>query len=354
MDSRRQAALDRTLCRFEAEYLDLNGISAQRRREQLALLRTFAATLDHPITDLTPTDLRVYIGGRLRDGMHVNTGAKQMGMFRSFITWAYEASLIDTHRMAELSLVGNPRGATTKTTPNPYRPEEIAEFYELLRSTFPLVPRYGKGSQLLAYFQRGASSRIHTRLWRHAKRLQFEAQVSLALEAGLRRSEIHGLSIAAMHPDNTDIVVLTAKQGPGREIRRAIPYTDHMRHRVTQWLDFRHALGPTHEDPWLALDYSGGDRDEQLQPLTLGRMGRSFERGLGTTYWRWHRFRHTAATEWLRAGVPIEKVRRFMGHANIEQTLAYAELLNSDISDAFGAAEAGFAARLGLTIDTAA
>ena len=79
-------------------------------------------------------------------------------------------------------------------------------------------------------------------------------------------------------------------------------------------------------------------------------MGDSFRRQLGTTRWRWHRFRHTAATEWLRAGVPIEKVQRFMGHRSIELTLAYTEVLSSDMTDAFAAAEASFSERLGLKI----
>jgi site-specific recombinase XerD len=346
----REAGLTRTLHRFEAEYLDLNNVSVQRRREQFSLLRKFARTIDHPIAELTPTDLRTYMGARLRDGMHPNTAAKQMGMFRSFILWAYEAGLIDEHRRVQLSLVGNPRGATTKTQPNPYTAQEIADFFALLQERFPLMPEYGKGSRLLPAFQRGHTHRIHTGLWRHAVRLQFEAQIALALEAGLRRIEIHSLSIAAMHPDNPEVVVLTAKQGPGREVRRAIPYTDHARYRVGRWLDLRHDLGATHEHPWLALQYREGDRDDQLAPVGLSRFGRSLERALGTQKWRWHRFRHTAATEWLRAGVPLEKVRVFMGHSSIEQTLAYAQLLTRDVSDAFGEAEASFSSRLGLIV----
>jgi site-specific recombinase XerD len=349
MDSRRQAALERTLRRFEAEYLDLNNVSLLRRREQLRLLRKFAATLDHPLVELTPSDLRGFIGGMLRDGLAPSTGTKYMGMFRSFITWAYEANLIDSHRRDQLSLVGNPRGGGHKSRPNPYKPREIADFYALLHQTLPLLPAFGSGSRMLESYQRGRAKTVHTRLWRHAWRLQIEAQVALALEAGLRRIEIHSLSIPALHPDNSEIVVLTAKQGPGREVRRSIPYTDHARYWVGQWLDFRHSLGVTHEEPWLGLDIYGS-HGRQLDPITLFRMGRSLELRLHTQHWRWHRFRHTAATEWLRAGVPLERVQRFMGHANIEQTLAYAELLNEDISESFGKAQDAFSKRLGLRV----
>jgi site-specific recombinase XerD len=116
---------------------------------------------------------------------------------------------------------------------------------------------------------------------------------------------------------------------------------------VEQWLDFRSALGATHDSPWLSLHHGGGDRQEQLAPLSFRTFGRSLARDLDP-YWKWHRLRHTAATEWLRAGVPIEKVRRFMGHSNIEQTLAYTEILSGDMATAFDEAHARFAANLRL------
>jgi site-specific recombinase XerD len=354
MDSlspRRQARLDQTLRRYEAEHLDLRSASPKHRREALALLRRFAASLDHPITELTATDLRRFLGAAMRDkGIKPQSAAKNLSTLRSFITWAYEATLIDQHRWSELSLVGHPRGAHVKSKPNPYTAAEITEFYTLIRARFPLLPEYGRGSGLLQSFQRGTSHRLHHRLLSHAKRLQIEAQVSLALEAGLRRSEIHGVSMAAIHPDNSTVVVRTAKQGPGAERYRSIPFTDHSRYRISQWLDFRYELDVPHDYPWLALGYSGEQRDAQLAPITLLRLGRSLERALGTQYYRWHRFRHTAATEWLRAGVALEKVRVFMGHTNIEDTLSYAQLLEEDVSDAFGAAEASFASRLGLIV----
>jgi site-specific recombinase XerD len=79
-------------------------------------------------------------------------------------------------------------------------------------------------------------------------------------------------------------------------------------------------------------------------------MGKSLTHVLHGDRWRWHRFRHTAATEWLRAGVPLERVRYFMGHASIEQTLAYAEILKEDIAESFSKAQPGFSERLGLVI----
>jgi integrase len=44
-----------------------------------------------------------------------------------------------------------------------------------------------------------------------------------------------------------------------------------------------------------------------------------------------HRLRHTCATERLRAGMPLEAVQRLLGHATIQQTLGYAEIIARDV-----------------------
>jgi len=44
-----------------------------------------------------------------------------------------------------------------------------------------------------------------------------------------------------------------------------------------------------------------------------------------------HYFRHTAATLALQAGMPIEQVQRFLGHANIKTTLRYAKVSDKEV-----------------------
>jgi site-specific recombinase XerD len=63
--------------------------------------------------------------------------------------------------------------------------------------------------------------------------------------------------------------------------------------------------------------------------------------------WHYHRFRHTAATEWLRAGVPLEHVSKLLGHANLTQTLVYAELVREDVARDVRRAEADFVTAVG-------
>ena len=46
-----------------------------------------------------------------------------------------------------------------------------------------------------------------------------------------------------------------------------------------------------------------------------------------------HIFRHTIATVLLHNGMPVEQVQRFLGHANINTTMIYAEVRDEDVRD---------------------
>lgn len=46
-----------------------------------------------------------------------------------------------------------------------------------------------------------------------------------------------------------------------------------------------------------------------------------------------HTFRHTTATHMVEAGVPLMVISRFLGHANINTTLVYAKLSETDVNE---------------------
>lgn len=142
----------------------------------------------------------------------------------------------------------------------------------------------------------------------------------LALYCGLRRIEIRTVSTDDIDPLNEFIPVV----GKGGDLRK-VPFPESARTRVEAWLDFRREIGPDHEYPWLTLGQYQMHRKNALPGRSLaamfGRIGSGYEL---------HRFRHTCATEWLRAGMPIEQVRDIMGHSNIDQTLAYAKIVPDD------------------------
>jgi integrase len=46
----------------------------------------------------------------------------------------------------------------------------------------------------------------------------------------------------------------------------------------------------------------------------------------GLVDFKWHDLRHTAASRWVMAGVPLAVVARYLGHANIQMTMRYSHL----------------------------
>lgn len=330
---------------FEREHFERHSISAHRRTRTLVTLNGLAARLDgRTLAELTPSDIMAWQGAELKRGLAPNTLRNRESMVKAFIGWAHSAGVISFENFMRLKSVDPVRGAQAHLKPRPYKKAEVIRFREVLAEHYPLAPAKGNGSRMLPRYLEGKSRFLQV-VRDHARRLQIAAQVSLALEEGLRCQEIHQLAVDEVHPHNAAVVVRTAKQEPGVARYREVPWTAHSRNAVAEWLDLRTLLAPAHNSPWLALTYYN----------PKGEMGyRHFGESVlavfdpyGTEY-RWHRFRHTFATERLRAGMPLEKVQVMMGHARLDQTLAYAEIVNSDVATHAEASEALFARNLGL------
>jgi site-specific recombinase XerD len=78
-------------------------------------------------------------------------------------------------------------------------------------------------------------------------------------------------------------------------------------------------------------------RDAKGRPLNQRRVERfciAWGTRAGVADCQPHRFRHTAATEWLRGGAQLQAVQRLLGHANIQTTLTYAKVQDSTLIDA--------------------
>lgn len=328
------------LQRFEAEYLEVNSISPARRKEQLALLQRFALGLSHDLDLMTPRDVMAFMGAELSRGMAPNTVRKRHMMIRAFETWAASVGIIDSVRTAELKSVDNPRGSSPRGVPRPYKRAEVRGLFEIMAQKYRVTPEYGRGSRALSRYY-GRQAPFRTVVKRHARRLQFEAMISLALEEGLRRHELYWATLAELHYDNPSVVVRTAKGEPGTKAVREVPYTPHSRNAIREWLDFRRTLVPGHDFPWLALQNHNPTGamgwDQYVKSIKL----------FGDIYC-WHRLRHTFATERLRNGMRIEVLQVMMGHSRLEQTLAYARISSEDIQLEAERTEDGFEAALGL------
>lgn len=323
-----------TLDRFATEYQQYHGISDKRAREQRKELERLAvfAGKDTP-QECGAADMRSYLASLVED-LHVNTVRKRHGMLSPFFTWGFEAGLVDAEQLMAIKLVRDPNGATGSSTPRPYSSKELRRFWEDLDARWPIDPRH---AHWLRRFQKGYSR--YARVAGMVGRLQTEAVISLALEGGLRRIEILSAKLDHIHPDNTAIVVpQRGERGNGKDHFREVPYTETARETVNRWFELRAGLGVTHDSPWII-----GARNQSpahaLAPITL-KSFQNIPRQVGA--WEFHRFRHTCATLWLRSGMPLEKLQRMLGHATLQQTLAYAEIVSDDIGRSVAENESKF------------
>lgn len=316
--------------RFRREYESFHGLSEKRIKSQQKELRAFEAHAGRPLLECEGSDLASYLTVLVERGLHVNTVRKLGNMIRPFYTWAYSAKLYDGNTLMGIRSVKNPRGATANTLPRPYSAKDLQRWRKQLATKLPLTDDFKLG-----YYTTGRAR--YARVAKHAQRLQVEAIVALALNCGLRRMEIFSLTIDEVHPENAYVVVRQrGERANGKDHAREAPHTRKSRQAVDRWLAFREVLFTAHPDYpdhgalWLSLS--------RYQPAPGWMHPASFQRfsqllpAIGP--WELHRFRHTAATNWLRAGMSLELVSRLLGHASITQTLGYAEIVREDIQRA--------------------
>lgn len=326
--------------RFRVEYQEYNNISDERARQQRKLLLEFGLTVE--LTSASADDVRKLAATWVASGLHVNTVRKRLNMVRPFFSWCYAVKLITPEQYMDIRTVKNPRGSRPTSKPRPYKRAEIIELWETLDERFPYVPASGPGSQAIPYFMSGRG--LWRRVWRHAMRLQLEYAIRLALDMGLRRNEMFRLTVDDGHFDNEYIpVVGKADPTTGEPKVRLVPFTAEAREAGRRWLTFRDAvLKPEHNSVWCSCWGSSSYNNPMLEK----RFAELLQSVLGPG-WAWHRLRHTCATNWVRSGAKLEVVQVLLGHATLQQTLAYAEIAEQDVAKGMAKAEAEFAALSG-------
>lgn len=321
--------------RFCAEHHDYNDISPKRRVMQRRVLLEFEASAGVPILEAGPDALRDFLSARLEGGLAPSTVQKELRAITPLFTWARERKLIDRDALLDIREVKGPRGANGGQ-PRPYSRKELQKLWVDLDARYPLAP------QSVERWHRGQATYRRVRI--HAVRLQVEAIIACALYGGMRAREIYGLNLEDLHPDNDVIVVRSARKNRDNEERlRGVPMFSPLREAIANWLEFRGWMEPDHERPWLRLWYTQTAAEPMPAKSFDECVGHIRRKQDGKGVWELHRFRHTAATEMLRAPMPIQSVQKILGHSRIEQTLAYAKIINEDLIAAAQKVDANFA-----------
>jgi integrase len=145
--------------------------------------------------------------------------------------------------------------------------------------------------------------------------------VAILLGTGMRVGELCALSLEDVEDDH-EASFLKIKRGKGAKFRR-VPVSQQLRRELLRYLNRHRPESPAEQ--LLVL------RDGR--PVTVACVSRLFQRLRRGVGFRVHaqKFRHTFATEYLRRGGEIERLRRILGHTTYVMVMRYVHLDKGDL-----------------------
>jgi integrase len=161
------------------------------------------------------------------------------------------------------------------------------------------------------------------RFWSSFRTSRDLAIVGVMLLQGLRSGEVLAL--------NRDDLLLSEGQlrvrGKGNKLR-FVPLAP----ETIQLLD--HYLRVERPDPCtvaLFVSLKGSPRGARMTPAGIRSLFRYHRQTTGVALANPHRFRHTFASDMVRAGISLPALMQLMGHADIETTLHYVQVTPQDV-----------------------
>ena len=151
--------------------------------------------------------------------------------------------------------------------------------------------------------------------------------VFLMLFQGLRSRELLCMRLRDVDPQSQRLRVL----GKGRR-ERVLPLTSPTTGALEAYLQIERPL--TQHD-FLFVLLKGACRGQPMSPSGLRSLFRYHRKLARLPQANPHRFRHTFAADMVRAGVSLPILMRLMGHSQLEMTLRYIHLSDSDVHQEF-------------------
>lgn len=163
--------------------------------------------------------------------------------------------------------------------------------------------------------------------------------MGLLLEAGLRRAEASAMIFRRCQPGSNYVKVVNGKGGKDRLIA--------MSARLETLLTDLELLEGVNTDDHILYSRKANQKVQRIwrnRPIGVATFDRWWKRCLkeaGVRYRNPHMARHTCATRWTRAGMPIEQVKLQLGHDSLDSTMIYTHPQPSDVLATMRAIEAG-------------
>jgi site-specific recombinase XerD len=151
--------------------------------------------------------------------------------------------------------------------------------------------------------------------------------VQILLGTGMRVGELAGLELDDFE-DEGEASFLKIKRGKGAKFRR-VPVSERLRREIVRYINRQR---PETASAQLLLRADG----QRVGTMTVEYLLRRVRLRVGFRVHA-HAFRHTFATEYLRNGGEIERLRRILGHSSYVMVMRYLHLDKGDLGLEFDA-----------------
>ena len=152
--------------------------------------------------------------------------------------------------------------------------------------------------------------------------------IQILLGTGMRLGELCALTVEDFEEDG-EVAFLKIRKGKGAKFRRT-PVSDRLRREIHRYLN---RWRPSGASSSALLLMSNG---EPVREITVSETFRRLRARTGMAV-RAHKLRHTFATEYLRNGGDIERLRRILGHTTYVMVMRYVHLDKGDLYRDFNA-----------------
>jgi site-specific recombinase XerD len=149
--------------------------------------------------------------------------------------------------------------------------------------------------------------------------------VQVLLGTGMRVGELANLVVDDYESEG-DVGFLKVRKGKGAKFRR-VPLSARLRREVDRYVNRHRGEAATNR----LLIRSDG---EPVRKVTIGYLLKRIKLRVGFKVHA-HKFRHTFATEYLRNGGDIERLRRILGHTSYVMVMRYLHLDKGDLGKDF-------------------
>ena len=258
----------------------IQGLSSGTLNLYMQTINLFMRSVRKSFSDVTTNDIRLFIANReMTDKVSKGTLARERGCIVRFFRWLYVEEYIPRDPGIRVEKIKVPKR----------RKQEFSELeVEKLRSA--------------------ASNTKETLI------------VELLLSTGCRVSELVSLDFSDYDQENDSIEVI----GKGGK-QRTLYFNAKAKLALNHYLkEVPHITGPL---------FYGQAKGKKMTSAGVQKLVKRIGERAGVLNVHPHRFRRTAATLARRHGMPIELVSRFLGHENIETTMAYSMIDDEEVKN---------------------